>query len=113
MYSILIICDQINEQVIQDLQEAAFTASTCSCSEAPEIIKTGDFDIIVYNSDQNFNGIHLQLTEFNSILKRSPFVFVNYKFEKAKLPVRSYFLDELSASAIINKLDLLISLKMP
>jgi hypothetical protein len=113
MYNLLIISDKIHEQVIQELKEASMNCFSCSCVEAPDIIKDGDFDIIIYSSEQNFNGIHLQLTEFNSILKRSPFVFIDYKHEKEKLPVRSYFMSELSSQKIIDKLELLISLKMP
>lgn len=110
MQNLLIINEQFAADDIDHLAQS-FDVTLSSYEEASEYIKANDYDLIIYNCKESFSSIALSLASFQSLLKRSPYIFVGYDHPKEDLNVRCYFMEKFTLELFEEKKNLLLAMK--
>lgn len=110
MPSILIIDQKLIPEYESELSEK-YELTHCNYSDAAELMMANVYDIIIYNSAQNFSAIELAMANFNSLLKKCVFIFINYQHPKNQINVRSYFMKDFSTQKFFEKENLLLAMK--
>jgi hypothetical protein len=110
MYNLLIVNEQFPDEFVESLNENFYT-TLCGYGDAADLLKEKGFDVVIYDLEENFSSIELQLAQHQGALKKAAFIFVGYKHSKESLNVRCYFLEAFDLELFSRKVNLLLAMK--